>query len=383
MKIAYIYDLIYPYTKGGAEKRFWELAKRLSAKGHLVHLFGMKFWDGDASFIKDGIQIHGVCKPSKFYLKTGLRNAAQVINFTFLLAPALWKEKFDIIDCNAFPYLPFFSVKLYSVFKKVPLAVTWQEVWGPYWHTSFGYFLGFIGRLIEIMVIKLSDYIIPHAIRVKNNLIRYGAKEINIRLITDGVDTEAIATTPLSLVLSDVIFVGRFIKEKRVDLIIRSIFLVKKELPDIKCLIIGEGNQKHNLLRLVKELGLEGNIIFKGFVEDQEGIFSYLKASKIFVFPSVREGFGIAAIEAMACGLPVITVNHPMNAAAEIVKDGQTGFICQLDEKDIAAKILNLIKYADLRNSMSKQAEEFALGYDWDRIACENEEFYEYVLNKG
>ena len=47
MKIAFVYDVIYPYVKGGVEKRVWELATRLSRRGHDVHLFGMKFWDGE------------------------------------------------------------------------------------------------------------------------------------------------------------------------------------------------------------------------------------------------------------------------------------------------------------------------------------------------
>ena len=49
MKIAFVYDAIYPYVKGGVEKRVWELAVRLSRRGHEVHLFGMKFWDGEDS----------------------------------------------------------------------------------------------------------------------------------------------------------------------------------------------------------------------------------------------------------------------------------------------------------------------------------------------
>jgi len=47
MKIAFVYDVIYPYVKGGVEKRVWELAVRLSCRGHEVHIFGMKFWQGD------------------------------------------------------------------------------------------------------------------------------------------------------------------------------------------------------------------------------------------------------------------------------------------------------------------------------------------------
>ena len=52
MKIAFVYDVIYPYVKGGVEKRVWELAVRLSRSGHEVHLFGMKFWEGEDILIQ-------------------------------------------------------------------------------------------------------------------------------------------------------------------------------------------------------------------------------------------------------------------------------------------------------------------------------------------
>jgi len=65
MKIAFVYDAIYPYVKGGVEKRVEELAVRLSRRGHEIHLFGMKFWDGEDILMRDGIYLHGVCPAQK------------------------------------------------------------------------------------------------------------------------------------------------------------------------------------------------------------------------------------------------------------------------------------------------------------------------------
>ena len=65
MKIAFVYDVIYPCVKGGVEKRVWELAVRLAKRGHEVHLFGMKFWEGEAVIKKDDVIIHGVCPVTK------------------------------------------------------------------------------------------------------------------------------------------------------------------------------------------------------------------------------------------------------------------------------------------------------------------------------
>jgi len=70
MKIAIIYDMIYPFNVGGAEIRNWEIAIRL-AKNNEVHLFGFQLWDGPSVIKRDGVTIHGVCKYSKF--KRGYR----------------------------------------------------------------------------------------------------------------------------------------------------------------------------------------------------------------------------------------------------------------------------------------------------------------------
>ncbi|GAI68661.1 unnamed protein product, partial [marine sediment metagenome] len=76
-----------------------------------------------------------------------------------------------------------------------------------------------------------------------------------------------------------------------------------------------------------------------------------MKSSKVFVLPSTREGFGIVVIEANACGIPVMTINHKDNAASDLIEEGKNGFVCQLDEKEIAKNIMKVIKN---RNRMKK-----------------------------
>jgi glycosyltransferase involved in cell wall biosynthesis len=383
MKIAYIYDVIYPYVKGGAEKRFWELAKRLSLKGHEVHIFGMQSWQGDANLMKEGVYIHGIGRHRSLYKRRGIRNIRQVLYFSFsiLVSPPLWKKKFDIIDCNAFPYLTFFPIKLLASLKKIPLVVTWQEVWDKYWYSYLGRVGGAVGRLIERLVIKLSTNIIAHSAKVKQNLIYCGATEDKIEVIPDGVDLRFIEAIAPSSEKNDLIFVGRLIKDKNVDILIKSTFFVKKELSSIKCLIIGDGPEKQDLIMLAEKLNLRDNIVFRGFVEYEEMV-SHMKASKIFVFPSTREGFGIVVIEAMACGLPVITVDHPMNAACEFIKDNQNGFICELDARQICQNILGILRRDVWKTATASIAKDSVREYDWNTIAGQNERLYNYAISK-
>jgi glycosyltransferase involved in cell wall biosynthesis len=379
MKIAYVYDVIYPYVKGGAEKSFWELAKRLSTEGHQVHLFGMKSWEGKAHFVKEGVHIHGVGRARKLYLKSGIRSTSQVLCFSLSILAALRKEKFDIIDCNAFPYLPYFMVKLHAFLSKTPLVITWQEVWDKYWYNYLGRVRGFIGRIIERIVIGSSQYIIAHSQKTRDALYACGFRGKEVRVILHGIDLVAMESIACAKDNTDLLFVGRLIKDKNVDMLIRALALVKKELPDINCLIIGEGPEKERLITLREELGLEDNIVFKGFLE-YEQVIAHMKASKVFIFPSTREGFGIVVMEAMAAGLPVITVEHPMNSATELIKEGVNGYLSSPTAEELASRVISLFKNKDMIKRLSGLAKESTRNYDWKKIAEISEEFYKEVI---
>ena len=67
MEIAYIYDAVYPWVKGGAEKRVYELSQRMARRGHTVHCYGMKWWQGENVIQRDGVHLHGICEPRPLY----------------------------------------------------------------------------------------------------------------------------------------------------------------------------------------------------------------------------------------------------------------------------------------------------------------------------
>ena len=138
MKIAYVFDAVYPYITGGVEKRIWELSRRLAARGHEVHVYGMKYWTGDDAIVREGVTYHGVCKPPALYNSSGRRSIRQVLYYTILLPFSLFRERHDIIDCQASPYFPAIVCKKISILRGTPLILTWHEVWGGYWRQYLG-----------------------------------------------------------------------------------------------------------------------------------------------------------------------------------------------------------------------------------------------------
>lgn len=379
MKIAYIYDAVYPWVKGGAEKRIYEFARRLAEKGHEVHWYGVGWWwpvQGQNDIELDGIKLHGVCEPVNLY-KGDKRSIKEAVYYALKLYPKLRRANFDIIDCQGFPFFSCFTSKFYSIFSKSLLVITIHEVWNQYWYEYLGK-MGVFGKIIEILMVNLTPYTITVSNKTKTELHNIKSTEKSM-IIPNGIDfNEIIGITP-SIRKSDVIFAGRLIKEKNIDLLLRALVKVKQKYPDIKCFIIGDGPEKNRLEVLRDELSLKGTVEFLGFLDDQS-LFSHLKSSKIFVLPSTREGFGIVVLEANTCGLPVIVIDHPMNASKDLVENNKNGFISEFSEDALAEKILNGI---NKKYEMKEYCINFAKKYDWDKIVVELENYYNEILDSS
>jgi len=345
MKIAYVTDVIYPFVKGGAEKRIYEVSKRLVADNE-VHVFGIKWWKGHDDIIVDGINIHGICKPQKLY-SGEKRSFSEALQFAFSLMP-MYKYDLDIIDCNQFPYLHCFPARLVAKVKTASLVITWHEFWGDYWYEYLGR-SGLIGKVVEKSTMKLADTIIAVSKNTKKDLNRFVK---NVTVIPNGVDLGLISSIKPSEEMYDVLFVGRLIPEKNVGLLLRS-------LPRNKSLgIIGEGPEQENLVRLSKEL--ETNVTFKSGLPYEE-LIGLMKSADVLVLPSSREGFGIVALESLASGTPVITVNSKTNAAKDLITNGKNGFIVDLKPEAIKSAILKIDK-----PNMNKTAQDSVTDYDWN-----------------
>lgn len=379
MKIAYVYDNIYPYSIGGVEKRVWELATRLTQRGHEVHLFGMKYWDGADVFQKEGIFLHGVCKPYPLFFN-GHRSIKEAIYFAWKVLPYLLKEKFDIIDCQNFPYFPCFPAKLYSLRKRTPLVISWYEFWGNYWYEYLG-MKGFFGKVVERFVSKLPALIIANSEKVRQDLIFAGVRPEKVTVNANGVNLEEIQKIESRKENFDILYAGRLVSHKNIDLLIKAIKLVGERAGEVTCGIIGDGPEREKLTELVKDLKLNGHIKFLGFLEKEEDVISYMKSSRIFAIPSVREGSPITVVEANACGLPVITVNHKNNGTTTLIEEGVNGFICELSEESVAQQILELLLENGSWLQVHKSSLAKAKNYDWDTIVKDLEDIYREVIS--
>jgi glycosyltransferase involved in cell wall biosynthesis len=369
MKIAFVYDVVYPYVKGGVEKRIHELAARLAARGHDVHIVCMKYWEGPDSIVRDGVTLHGVCPPQTLYAD-GRRTIREAIIFSIRILPVLLRERFDVIDCQQFPYFPCFPAKIVSVVRRTPLVITWHEVWGEYWYEYLGR-KGFFGRITERVVARLTRNIVSVSLTTARKLENLGVR-YRPSVIPNGIDAARIGSIPPGTVPSDLIFAGRLIKEKHVDVLVHAFAILLRESPGLSLTILGSGPERDGIAGLVGELSIGDRVVMRPFAESHDNVIAALKASHVCVIPSTREGFGIAALEALACGLPVVTIDHPDNAIRELVTE-DTGFLASLSAEDLAGKIRDALRrYPGMRTACTRLAGES----DWNRATLRLEEYY-------
>ena len=138
------------------------------------------------------------------------------------------------------------------------------------------------------------------------------------------------------------------------DLIEATAIVAKRSEHPIKCMIIGKGPEKENLMTKVKERNLDSRIIFTDFQSDA---ISYINALDIFVMTSEKEGLPRVIIEAMLMGKPVIASD--ITGPSELVVDGETGFLVPVGRTyAIANAILMLIRNPALREQMGERAKE-------------------------
>jgi glycosyltransferase involved in cell wall biosynthesis len=365
-RIAFVSDAIYPYHKGGKEKRLHEITTRLAAQGHDVHVYTMKWWTGKRHIVRDGVHLHAISKLYPLY-KNDKRSTKQAIGFGFAVYKMLFHQ-FDVIDVDSMPFFPLYSARLVCNLKRKKLNATWHEVTPrSAWQAYTGPISGLIAYMIERTASRLPDRIISNS---EHTTDRLKAQKLNCEIITVplGINLDFIYSAPTSKIKTDVFFAGRLIPHKNVDVLIRAMKIVKPAFPGAKCLIVGNGPEKANLQQLISDLDLKTNVKIVDFKDDASEMFGLMKASKMFVLPSTREGFSLVAIEANAAGLPVITTNHRDNNAQNLVQNGVNGFVTDLTPGDLAIAIMKILLDTTALNPTVETAR-----YDWAKVTTKIE----------
>ena len=207
----------------------------------------------------------------------------------------------------------------------------------------------------------MCDTIICVSKKLKMQIInQYNIDEKKIHIIDMGFNDKIFFDYKKSFLKSsfNITFIGRLIDIKGFDILIRAINILDDNIKyKVQCKAYGDGNEKNKYLKMIKSNGLSKNIEIKGFTKQNE-IASIINESDVVVVPSQREGFGLVAVESLACGIPVICTR--VGGLKSIVKDEYNGyFFAKNDFKDLKIKLEkiyrdNKIKKQNCIDSVSK-----------------------------
>ena len=161
-----------------------------------------------------------------------------------------------------------------------------------------------------------------------------------------------------------ILFVGRLVRAKGVFDLIDAFAIVASQISDVKLLLVGNGSEKSELKRRVQQLGLEDRVQFVGTVLNRD-LPRYFRGASLFVCPSItvrdwEEQIGMANIQAMACGVPVISTES--GAIPEYVKHGETGLLVpEQQPKLLSQAMVDVLSNPELANHLSTTGRKYAV----------------------
>ena len=343
MRVCLIYDCLFPYTVGGAERTYRRLAELLAAQGHQVTYLTLRQWDRGTTPDLRSVTVRVVGPRMQLYSASGRRRTLPPLVFG---AGVLWHllrhgRRYDAVHCASFPYFSLLALAVVRPFARYRVVVDWHEVWTRgYWREYLGRVGGWIGWTVQRLCTRVPQrafcFSRLHAARLRDEGFN---GEITV---LPGEWAGPLEPSPVRDSDPVVVFAGRHIPEKRVTSIPPAIARARGRLPELDGVILGDGPERSRVLEQVEELGLGDAIEVPGFVST-ERVDDELARALCMMLPSRREGYGLVVLEAAARGTPSVVVAGPDNAAVELIDEGENGFISpSASPEDLAAAIASV-----------------------------------------
>ncbi|MCG8378234.1 MAG: glycosyltransferase, partial [Proteobacteria bacterium] len=175
------------------------------------------------------------------------------------------------------------------------------------------------------------------------------------------------------------VHIGRIAHEKNIEFLIFTLDLIKKTVPGILLIIAGEGPAKKQLQKLAKKLKLEENVLFVGYLDRQTSLIDCYSSGRVFIFSSKIETQGLVLLEAMAQGIPVVSLSSLGTNSILQAKKG--AIIAREDKQDFAEKVIKLLNDSTLHAKMSADAREYAKTWSARNFAKKKVAFYEDIYS--
>ncbi len=377
MKILQTPVRFYPFT-GGVENYVYYLSRELVKSGNQVKVVCANEPDIESKQRVEGIEVERLPYMGK------IANT----NITTGLPGALSDGDYDIIHTHIpTPWSADWSA-FYSNSKKKPLVVTYHnDIVGQGLASLVARIYNSVGLNY---VLKTAAKIIitqPGYLQSSSYLAKYRDK---IEVIPNGVDVEKFQPKQASgnEDKSTIFFLSvldEFHKYKGLEYLLKALKIVKNKIPDVKLIVGGKGVLLDHYQEMAASLGLKDNVEFAGFIPDEE-IADYYSQTSVFVLPSIsslQEGFGIVALEALACQTPVVTTD--IVGVAQDLKQIQGGIVTSpRDTQKLADAITQILSDVEMQKEMGQRGRKLVEEkYTWKDVANSMEKVYKEILAKS
>lgn len=367
--------VLYP-TFGGSGVVATELGKALARKGHEIHFISYSQPVRMDAF-QQGVFFHEVMVPDYPLFHFDPYEVA----LTSTLVRTALQEKLDLIHVHyAIPHAPA-AFMAREILKTKGLSV-------PFVTTLHGTDITLVGKdqsyePVISFAINQSDAVTAVSSYLKEETLRHFSITKNIEVVYNFIDPFAIAeekkecTKAIAAPNGEkvVMHISNFRKVKRVQDVIQAFRLIVEKIP-CRLIMVGDGPERNMAENLAEELGIRKHCMFIGKVKNS---LSILPCADVFFLPSASESFGLSALEAMACGIPVIGSNA--GGMPEVQIHGKTGFLSEVgDYQDMAKNALLILTDNSLSSAFSKACIKQANAFRLDIILPQYEAIYKRVL---
>jgi glycosyltransferase involved in cell wall biosynthesis len=243
-------------------------------------------------------------------------------------------------------------------------------------------------RLLTTLTLKHIDKLLPLSTALKQTAIVLGLPEhkANVTYGTVGIDIPVLDKVPRKSPVNRresriILYVGNLTPPRRADTVIQAMHRVVEIAKDCQLFLVGEGNLRSSLESLTDELDLSSHVHFCGPLP-RDQVLAMLPNADVFVHCSNHEGLGIAIMEAMGAGLPVVASR--VGGVPDLVHEGKTGFMLSPDDVEgYADRIISLLKNDQLRKQLGANGRSFAEKYlNKDAILSQTEKVYQDALHE-
>ncbi len=379
MKIALIYDAVYPWIRGGGEVNVRQLASLLVTQGHQVDVVGMKWWEGDPVRVEEGVTLRGVSRSVPLYREDGRRRLDSPLWFAAGALRWLSRASYDVVDCCAFPYFPALGLAPLLRARGIPLTLTWFEVWGAYWKEYLGT-AGLVAQGIEAQVARGSRFHLAIS-PLTAEKVQALAPRARVRMIPSAVSIPTLPEMiPEPFTLG---WCSRALPYKNLPLLLDALALLPGEFP-FRLKVIGDGPSLEDWKRYAAIKGISNRVEWLGFLPDHREVFMTLGKCQAVVQTSTREGQGRAALETLALGRPLILVRHPAVATVGFLEDGESALLVpENNPQALAEALMRLVRTPGLEETLKEGAGKVAASLRWESLLPQILEHYREVAGSG